>query len=346
MAISSGQNPRSLRLQKVFKTGLVVGKFAPLHKGHEFVLKTALAQCEQVIVLVYSNPDFSWMPAQTRASWVQQLFPQARVYIPENPPPNEASDFTQREFVKFWLEQNHFTADAVFGSDDYLQGFAAHIGAMPIKVDATRDTHPISGTVLRQAVQHNQIARFKPFVSSLVFSHLEFWAQPIKKVVFLGAESTGKSSLTARMAQEYNTRFVAEFGREVWEAKNGQLALEDYVFIAKRHLELEDAALLESQDYLFVDTNAITTMFLGYAYEGRGLPELTALARIAESRYHFVFLCNDDIPFAQDGWRDDAVWRSRAQGMVRYDLAVRGIAYTEVSGDLDARVAQVKAILE
>ena len=332
--------------RKQFTIGLVVGKFAPLHKGHELVIETALRQCETVLVLVYSNPDFSWMPSKTRAAWLRESFPQARVYTPENPPLNQADDFTQREFVKSWLEQNNLVVDAVFGSDDYLEGFAAHIGAIPVKVDAARDAQPISGTKLREAVQNQEITKFKPFVSSLVFSHLEFWAQPVQKVVFLGAESTGKSTLTARMALEYNTSFVTEFGREVWEAKNGQLALEDYVFIAKRHLELEDEALLESINYLFVDTNAITTMFLGYAYEGHGLPELTELARVAQSRYHHVFLCSDDIPFTQDGWRDDAIWRSRAQGMVRYDLAVRGIAYTELFGDLEARVAQVKTVLE
>ena len=185
----------------------------------------------------------------------------------------------------------------------------------------------------------------KPFVSSLVYSHLEFWAQAVYKVVFLGAESTGKSTLAARMAQEYKTQFVPEFGREVWENKQGKLELEDYVLIAKRHRQLEDTAILEAQQYLFVDTNAITTMFLGYAYQGRGLPELTALAREAETRYHHVFLCSDDIPFAQDGWRDDSVWRSRAQGMVRYDLAVRGIGYTELYGSLEARVSTVKRIL-
>ncbi len=346
MATSSGQKPKSQRLQKVFKTGLVVGKFAPLHQGHELVIKTALGQCENLIVLVYSNPDFGWMPSVTRAKWLQQLFPQARVFVPENPPPNKSDDLTQREFVKSWLEQNHFVIDAVFGSDDYLEGFAVHIGAEPIKIDSSRASQPISGTQLREAVQNKEVLPLKPFVSSLVYSYLEFWAQPVHKVVFLGAESTGKSTLTVRMAQEYKTKFVAEFGREVWENKKGQLELEDYVFIAKKHRQLEDEAMLEAQDYLFVDTNAITTMFLGYAYEGWGLPELTALAREAENRYHHVFLCSDDLPFAQDGWRDDAIWRSRAQGMVRYDLAVRGVAYTELYGNLEARVAQVKAVLE
>jgi HTH-type transcriptional regulator, transcriptional repressor of NAD biosynthesis genes len=325
----------------VFKSGLVVGKFAPLHKGHELVLETAQNQCERVLVLCYSHPDFPTMPSPSRAGWIRALYPNLEVYEPANPPPNDSSDFTHREFVRHWLENKNEQIEAVFGSDDYLTGFAEHIGAVPVVVDAARATVPISGTRLRQDSSH-----LLQFVSPLVRRHLEFWAEPIRKVVFLGAESTGKSTLSARMAQEYNTNFVAEYGREVWERKNGQLEPEDYIHIAKTHRQLEDSAISNAKRFLFVDTNAITTMFLGYAYEGQMLPELTELAREAQTRYHHVFLCSDDIPFAQDGWRDDAVWRSRAQGMVRYDLAVRGIAYTEVRGSLEARVEQVKAVLE
>jgi HTH-type transcriptional regulator, transcriptional repressor of NAD biosynthesis genes len=325
----------------VFKTGLVVGKFAPLHKGHELVLQTAQSQCQRVLVLCYSNPDFSTMPSATRAGWIRALYPNLEVFVPHNPPPNDSSDFTHREFVRHWLENHGEKVDAVFGSDDYLTGFAEHIGAVPVMVDAARAKVLISGTRLRQSPN-----ALLEFVSPLVRRHLEFWVQPVQKVVFLGAESTGKSTLTARMAQEYGTSFVAEYGREVWERKNGQLEPEDYIHIAKTHRQLEDSAISSAKRFLFVDTNAITTMFLGYAYEGEMPPELTELARDAQDRYHHVFLCGDDIPFAQDGWRDDAVWRSRAQGMVRYDLAVRGIRYTEVRGSLEERVKQVKAILE
>jgi HTH-type transcriptional regulator, transcriptional repressor of NAD biosynthesis genes len=325
----------------VYKIGLVVGKFAPLHRGHELVLHTAQNQCQRVLVLCYSHPDFPTMPSATRADWIRALYPNLEVFVPPNPPPNDSSDFVHREFVRHWLERRGEQIDAVFGSDDYLHGFAEHIGAVPVVVDAARITVPISGTRLRQSPK-----TLLEFVSPLVRRHLEFWMQPVQKVVFLGAESTGKSTLTARMAQEYRTAFVPEYGREVWEKKNGQLEPEDYIHIAKTHRQLEDAALANAKRFLFVDTNAITTMFLGYAYEGNMLPELTELARDAEQRYHHVFLCGDDIPFAQDGWRDDAVWRSRAQGMVRYDLAVRGVACTEVRGSLEARVEQVKAILE
>ena len=315
--------------------GLVVGKFAPLHKGHQLLLETALGECESVTVLVYSHPDFPAMPSEIRANWLRALYPRLEVCVPNDPPPNDAADFEQREFVKRWLLARGLKIDAVFTSEEYGEGFAAHLGVMHRLVDLERRRFPVSGTQIR-ANLHGLRHHLQP----LVYAHF------VQKVVFLGAESTGKSTLTQRMALEFDTAFVPEVGREVWERKNGILELGDYVDTAKRHRDLEDATLLESKRYLFVDTNAITTMFLGYAYEGDGLPELTQLARAAEARYQHVFLCDTDFAFVQDGWRDNDFWRKRAQGLIKYDLAVRGVAYTVVSGNLETRVVQVKSLLE
>ncbi len=357
-------------------TGLVVGKFAPFHNGHKLVVDTALKDMDVVIVLVYANPDFADMPVHARANWIREIYKNLPVYvfIPENPPPDTADDFTQREFVKTWLEAHRAELpfgskhwiDVVYGSDAYIPGFADHIGASHQVVDAHREQFPVSGTAIR-AITHQLTASAKihlvheniwcdwdsdllyelqQLVPEAVHRGLQFWMRPVKSVVFLGAESTGKSTLAERMALEYDTVFVPEYGREVWESKNGDLELTDYVHIAHRHRELEAENALRANRYLFVDTNAITTMFLGFVYHGDALPELTKLARDAETRYHHVFVCDDDIPFHQDGWRDDSAWRSRAQSLVRYDLAVRGVPYTMVSGSLEHRVKQVKAVLE
>ena len=315
--------------------GLVVGKFAPLHAGHQLLLETALQECESVTVLVYCQPDFDAMPSEVRANWPRTLYPKLEVFVPENPPPNDASDLEQREFVRRWLLARGIAVDAVFTSEAYGEGFAAHLGVTHRLVDLERRQFPVSGTQIRADV-HAMRDRLEP----LVYAHF------VQKVVFLGAESTGKSTLAARMALEYGTAFVPEVGREVWERKHGDLELSDYVEIANRHRALEETALLESTRFLFVDTNAITTMFLGYTYEGDGLPELTQLARAAETRYQHVFLCDTDFAFVQDGWRDNDFWRVRAQGLIKHDLAVRGVASTLVSGDLETRVMRVKATLE
>jgi HTH-type transcriptional regulator, transcriptional repressor of NAD biosynthesis genes len=372
-------------------TGLVVGKFAPFHNGHKFVIDTALEKMAVVIVLVYSNPDFPTMPSHARANWIRQVYKNRPVYVymPDNPPTNDADDFTQREFVKNWLLRNRDSLpfgskkwiDVVYGSDDYIPGFAEHIGSSHHLVDPKHSNYDISSTEVREymkLLEHNAginedstwLFNEKGFYDfsycpELVIHELRFWMQPIKKVVFLGAESTGKSTLTEQVAKEFQMSFVAEYGREYYEKKGGELTLEDYLTIAKEHRRLEAEATIalakklkrfvdkktsslpntDSRGYVFVDTNAVTTLFFSYYYNQGGLAELHQLAKDCKNRYHHVFVCADNIPFEQDGWRDNKVWRGRMQGMVLHDLDSRGIYYTVVTGSLEQRVTQVKAVL-
>ncbi|MCC5600764.1 ATP/GTP-binding protein [Nostoc favosum] len=39
----------------------------------------------------------------------------------------------------------------------------------------------------------------------------------ITNVVFLGAPSTGKTTIASQLAKEYNTVWMPEYGREYWE---------------------------------------------------------------------------------------------------------------------------------
>ena len=41
-------------MSKRFARGLVVGKFAPLHLGHERLIRQAREQCEQLVLLSLS----------------------------------------------------------------------------------------------------------------------------------------------------------------------------------------------------------------------------------------------------------------------------------------------------
>lgn len=352
-------------------TALIVGKFAPPHKGHQFLIETALADqnVDEWIVLVYSNPDFPDMPSHRRAAWLRHLYPQVRVFVPQNLPPNRADDFTQREFVKQWLQQNKLRADWVYTSEDYGQGFAKHIGAKHISVDPQRKQFNISGMEAREllvqleqtcrtssnpyrAVQYDPelLQQLSQITDPYIFKQLLRWLEPVKKVVFMGAESTGKTTLTEAIAKAMNMPFVAEYGREHYEQKGGVLELEDYVYIARHHRELEDTARLrmlgaDKSGYLFSDTNALTTLFFSYYYHQGGLSELHQLANECKDRYHHIFVCADDIPFEQDGWRDNEVWRGRMQGLVLHDLDSRGIDYTVVWGSLENRIEQVKRVL-
>jgi HTH-type transcriptional regulator, transcriptional repressor of NAD biosynthesis genes len=338
------------------KLGLIVGKFAPPHKGHQLVIDTALEACDQVIVLVYSNPDFPDMPSHARADWIRQAYRNnscLQVFVPEDSPPNDADEFTHREAVRIWLEERDFKPRIVFGSEEYIAGFASHIKAIPFVVDLERLRVPTSGTEVRKIWQTYRASRdvmlleqLKERVSEEVLIASSRWRDRVHKVVLMGAESTGKSTLTEHLAQEFDEPFVLEYGRDVWQRKNGELEQSDYTHIAEHHRELEDAAIVKANRFLFVDTNAITTAYLGSVYEGTVPDRVIELARAAETRYHHVFLLADDIPFEQDGWRDGALWRARSQSIIKYDLRSRGVHFTVVSGDLESRVNQVRAVLE
>lgn len=160
-------------------------------------------------------------------------------------------------------------------------------------MDLDRDLAHISGTKVRD----NPYAHFDylhPVVQSF---HMEDYAE---KVVFMGAESTEKSTLTRAMAAEYDTTYVPEYGDFLFQEKHGQLDYGDLKQITITHRDLENN-VGECRNYLFVDTNAITTGFYSYFYFGRCDDLVRKYAAECRDRYQHVFLCEPDIPFERKG---------------------------------------------
>ncbi|MEH6434085.1 ATP-binding protein [Massilia sp. DD77] len=171
-----------------------------------------------------------------------------------------------------------------------------------------------------------------------------------KLVVFVGAESTGKSTLALYLARQSGAESVPEIGRFIWEDKRGQLDAADYVEIAERHRDAEDTALAQAQGpYVFVDTNALTTLLLGRCFGQVPDPAPPALLRYAidcRTRYLHHFVCADDIPYEEEpGVREHAGWRTRIQKLVLEDLDARRIPFTVLTGTVEQRAARVMQVL-
>jgi nicotinamide riboside kinase len=170
-----------------------------------------------------------------------------------------------------------------------------------------------------------------------------------QRVVFLGAESTGKSTLSVCLAQMYDTVAVPEIGRFIWEDKQGRLGPDDYVDIAVKHRAAEDEAMAQARRWLFVDTNALTTLLLGIEFRQVGDPPPAELLRCADdcrARYAHTFVCADDIPYEEQDVRENEAWRGRIQRLVLQDLDARGIPYTVVHGSVEERACQVRRVLD
>jgi HTH-type transcriptional regulator, transcriptional repressor of NAD biosynthesis genes len=162
----------------------------------------------------------------------------------------------------------------------------------------------------------------------------------LRRVCLLGGESSGKSTLAEALARAYGTRWVPEYGRQLWEERRGVLAPGDMVLIAERQIAAERET--GGRHWLFCDTSPLTTLFYSRELFGAADPRLEALAGRA---YDVTLLCAPDFPFVQDGTRRDPAFRDQQHAWYRRELAARGVPYLLVGGSLAERVAQVRGAL-
>jgi HTH-type transcriptional repressor of NAD biosynthesis genes len=338
-----------------FRRGLVVGKFAPLHKGPELVIGRALADCDEVVVISYSKPELPGCSPENRALWLEARFPTARRLVlsgellrawgPREMPHNDAPAEQHRRFVaEVCHEQLRCFVDAVFTSEDYGEGFAAALtgyfqewdpsapAVVHVPVDRDRRQLPVSGTLIRGDV-HAHRQWLSP----------EVYASFVGRVCLLGGESSGKSTLAEQLARACNTTWVPEYGRALWEQRAGVLALPDMRHIAERQVALEEEALRAANRWLFCDTSPLTTLFYSRDLFGQVEPALEALAR---RPYDVTLLCAPDFPFVQDGTRREPGFRERQHAFYLEALAASGTPFSVLRGDVPSRVAQALALLE
>jgi NadR type nicotinamide-nucleotide adenylyltransferase len=173
------------------------------------------------------------------------------------------------------------------------------------------------------------------------------------RVAILGAESTGKSTLTAALAARYGTVWVPEYLREFVETEGRVPHEEDQLGIAHCQLQREDALAAglavepcrEGRRLLFCDTTPLMTAVYSRIYWGRVLaPELLALE--AAHDYALTLVAAPDLPWVPDGLqRDSEAVRQRVHACLLDVLAQRGIVWTLLTGDLAQRVRQADAAL-
>jgi NadR type nicotinamide-nucleotide adenylyltransferase len=325
-----------------YRNGLVVGKFAPLHLGHEHVIRTALSACDHVVVLSYSRSEFHGCEPTRRAAWLAARFPETTRIVLDHAseplPDNSDSDDVHRAFCATVLRHRFDEPiHAIFTSESYGPGFAADLSSrqgipvVHVLVDSARSLVPVSGTALRA-----DIHGLRHYLSPDVYASF------IQRIGILGGESTGKSTLAAALASELATTHVAEYGRELWEERAGKLIFDDMLAIAREQIRREEAALRNpaTHRFLFCDTTPLTTLFYSHELFQRAAPELEILAR---REYHHLFLCADDFPFDQDGTRRDDAFRKKGQAWYRERFIQQH--YTTLTGSMACRIALARAVV-
>jgi NadR type nicotinamide-nucleotide adenylyltransferase len=331
--------------------GLVIGKFYPPHAGHHHLIDTAAAACERLTVVVAASPLES-IPIASRAAWLRERHPQPHVEIVpvvDDIAIDYESEAVWAAHVAVFRAAARDPVDVVFSSEEYGAELARRFDAVHVEVDARRERFPVSGT----AVRDDPVACWK-WLSPAVRAHLA------RRVVVVGAESSGTTTLARALAARYSarggvwaaTRWVPEYGRLYCEEKLavarrcdpglwlGELSWdsEEFTMIAERQLAWEDAAARSGSPLLVCDTDAFATTLWHERYLGSPSPDVERLHARAR---HDLWILTDTagVPFEQDGWRDGEAVRGHMAGRFAEELGRRGLPYVTVTGPHERRLA-------
>jgi NadR type nicotinamide-nucleotide adenylyltransferase len=295
-------------------TGVVLGRFLPVHDGHRYLIEYARAHVTRVHVFVRVRPDDP-VPWPMRRAWLAELFPDVAVTAIEE----EREHWPERILAEV-------RPDYMFGGEPGGPSFAQVIGAEFIPVDRR---FAVSGTGVRRAPW--DFERYLP-------PPVRAWYAG--RVCLIGAESTGKSHLANDLAQRYDTVWVAERLRELGlEITPASLAL-----AAHGQATGEDLLARRARRLLFCDTDVLAVRLWSERLFGTAP---AWLVEAAERRSpHLYLLCAPDIPYTGDERYNTPAERRAFHATVEGELVRLGRPYVVLEGEYHERIARASEAVD
>jgi len=174
----------------------------------------------------------------------------------------------------------------------------------------------------------------------------------LKKIVVIGPESTGKSTLCQQLAEHFATEWVPEYARQYLLENGINYTYKDLLLIAQGQLQQEDEYVErikgqrqstsftypQSSNFLFIDTDMyVMKVWCEYVF---GKCHDFILKEIVNRTYDLYLLCNPDLPWTKDELREypDQETRERLFKMYKDILINQSTPWTNVSGGYEERI--------
>ncbi len=334
-----------------YKTGMYGGSFDPLHIGHIHDIIRAAAVCEELYVMISWCDGRESTSKEMRYRWIHnnvKHLPNVKILLIEDKAVSKEVYNTDYYWEKGAADIKRAIGkpiDAVFCGSDYYGSnrFESLYGDESDVVYFDRSEVPISSTDLRFDVYENW--QYIPPICRPYYA---------KKVLIVGGESTGKTTLAQNLAIAYNSCYVPEIGRETCEIAGG----EEYMNVSDLYENLvrqkaEELRLLyQCNKLLFVDTDALTTRF--YAeFLLTNTEEVEKCGALADAIAHIndfdlVLFLEPTTEFVKDGTRNEIIAADRVKysNMIKKLFDERGIHYHCVDGDYLDRFNTAKLLIE
>ncbi|MEK0441597.1 MAG: hypothetical protein RL403_575 [Bacteroidota bacterium] len=163
--------------------------------------------------------------------------------------------------------------------------------------------------------------------------------QKPKRILILGPESTGKSTLAAALAAYFQEPWVPEVAREYLEKLDRPYAYEDLLQIGKQQMQLEDELARGAKNYLFCDTDL--RVIRVWSQHRFGKVDPWVLEELERRTYALILLCATDLPWQADPLREHPDLEMRQQFFEIYKQLSQasGIPWSLISGDTAQRLS-------
>jgi len=150
------------------KTGFTIGKFAPFHKGHEFLIETALNEVDELYVVVYDTPKLD-IDIDTKINWIKDKYPGVKIIKAFDSPKQYGLDQDSVKVQMEYLEKQlgKVKPNVFYSSELYGEEVAKWMNIPHRMVDLERKNVPIGASKIRKDVEGN-----KQFLNDEVYSDL------------------------------------------------------------------------------------------------------------------------------------------------------------------------------
>ena len=178
----------------------------------------------------------------------------------------------------------------------------------------------------------------------------------LKKIVIIGPESTGKSSLCNQLAEHYDTIWCKEYAREYLLENGTDYTYDDLLTVAKGQLKLEEKATetvrMMGQQYnnasslLFIDTDMyVMKVWCEFVFERC---HQWILDQSVERKYDLYLLCNVDLPWVKDELREypDLENRLKLYHIYKDIMINQPTPWVDISGDYEERFKKAKEAVD
>ena len=314
------------------------GCFCPLHLGHLECLIRAAGLCEELYVVI-SWKEHEDIPLKVKIRWIHQLTKHIGnvKMIPLKDQTVCKEDYTEAYWeadCKKVKEAIGKTIDVVFCGSDYDENsFWNKCYAESEFVVFPRNQY--SSTEIRKDL----------------YGHWEWMPQIVrsyftKKVLLIGGESAGKSTLTINLANYFNTVYLEEVGRDLSELSGTDryMLSEDFTRILLEHKAKEYRLIGQANKVLFEDTDCLVTRFFMDFLEDENMEGNARLAEAiaALNQYDLILFLEPDVEWVQDGDRSEvmAADRTKYSEMIKALYEKQGFSFQVIRGDYNSRFEQ------